>query len=648
MNTKNSHWLPEILDNVALYLNNKELFTCHLVSKQWYEQFLPYLWHTIDDKNYTWPNITPYYNDINKTIQEIRNDGGIIQAFCKHGHLIRHLRIYHRVLVDVAFLAGTCTNILSIEVFPLHEWKEPVVPTTTSLTTTSSTTTSTTTVDDKPHYKRPLLSPIFQGALKRDPSLNRRDEEKENDFLTIQRFWLLVQQNQHGIRKLRLDSYLQRLAQLVSVDFLRDIIIAIAGRHGQLRELDNGFPKINEGMFIDQLPKLRKLKTVAFFSHVGSFGGDSDNNIPPIPHWTITEPLQLRSLHVTAPIMLRLVFIFLNRLPGLSTLRVTLLHRQISDLLTDKDVFTIMDGTPSSLQSLNIFLANDYRTVARHIPPWLPQLRKLTYRELVADTAKDLVRLCPLLEEFRDVNDGISIDPTAGKPEMNVLGILLRGCANLKVIDAIQHRIEATEVVRYPWAATKLEIFRMQIVGVSRLTKDREGNLIRAMMAEAGGAGMDVHEDAMFRDHQQSLEQQRQVLERLASLTRLRVLDIGFEYRRTRLHFVNASVAPMEMFQGKKYRAYGGPIPDTLALTLESGLAQLARLKALEVFGFGGVDHHIEEGELKWMADSWPKLRVMRGLKFAELKEARPERRRDALREYMVSIRPDVQHEFVS
>ena len=226
--------------------------------------------------------------------------------------------------------------------------------------------------------------------------------------------------------------------------------------------------------------------------------------------------------------------------------------------------------------------------------------------------------------------------------------MLLRGFANLRVVDAFQYRIEASELVRYPWAATKLEVFRMQIVGVSRLKKDQEDVLVQVMMAKAGGERLYEHEDAMLQDYQQSLEQQRQVLERLASLTRLRILDIGCEYRRAWVRLANASVAPMELFEGKTYRAYGEPIPNTLALTLKSGLAQLARLKELEVFGFGGVDHLIGEGELKWMAESWPKLRVMRGLKFAEFKEGRPERRRDELREYMVSIRPDVLHEFVS
>ncbi|KAF9111326.1 hypothetical protein BGW39_004415, partial [Mortierella sp. 14UC] len=51
-----------------------------------------------------------------------------------------------------------------------------------------------------------------------------------------------------------------------------------------------------------------------------------------------------------------------------------------------------------------------------------------------------------------------------------------------------------------------------------------------------------------------------------------------------------------------------------LELTLEAGLDQLEELKELEVFGCCGMDHRIGEEEVEWMAMSWPKLKVVRGL----------------------------------
>ncbi|KAK3841521.1 MAG: hypothetical protein J3R72DRAFT_491415 [Linnemannia gamsii] len=73
-------------------------------------------------------------------------------------------------------------------------------------------------------------------------------------------------------------------------------------------------------------------------------------------------------------------------------------------------------------------------------------------------------------------------------------------------------------------------------------------------------------------------------------------------------------------------------------------LQKLARLEDLEVFGFGGVSNWITERELRWMAETWPKLKVMRGLKLRELKDAQPDRRMDLLRNFMISLRPRVKH----
>lgn len=68
-------------------------------------------------------------------------------------------------------------------------------------------------------------------------------------------------------------------------------------------------------------------------------------------------------------------------------------------------------------------------------------------------------------------------------------------------------------------------------------------------------------------------------------------------------------------------------------------------LKKLEVFGFDGVNPRIGNPELEWMAKSWPRLKVMRGLHAsADLRLARLFSPRDALREYIQPLRLDVAH----
>ncbi|KAF9924275.1 hypothetical protein FBU30_005719 [Linnemannia zychae] len=95
--------------------------------------------------------------------------------------------------------------------------------------------------------------------------------------------------------------------------------------------------------------------------------------------------------------------------------------------------------------------------------------------------------------------------------------------------------------------------------------------------------------------YERLVSQEIKIYTALARLTALRVLDIG--YRAIQL-------SPFK-FQH---------IKGTLQLKLESGLGLLGALAQLEEFGFEGVDHRMEEAEIEWMAQAWPRLKVMYGL----------------------------------
>ncbi|KAF9919542.1 hypothetical protein BGZ65_012046, partial [Modicella reniformis] len=90
----------------------------------------------------------------------------------------------------------------------------------------------------------------------------------------------------------------------------------------------------------------------------------------------------------------------------------------------------------------------------------------------------------------------------------------------------------------------------------------------------------------------------------------LKRLDLGFENRWPR-SFVDNYISEID---GEEYMAYEGPTPDTLDLSLESGLYQLEALRDLEMFGFEAIDHRISKREVEWMARSWPKLKLVYGL----------------------------------
>lgn len=96
----------------------------------------------------------------------------------------------------------------------------------------------------------------------------------------------------------------------------------------------------------------------------------------------------------------------------------------------------------------------------------------------------------------------------------------------------------------------------------------------------------------------------------------------------------------------QSYKDYGDPFPDTLELSLASGLDRLSTLTELEVFGFESVDHRIDEEELSWMAEKWPRLRVMRGLhELEDIPMLMHDGEKWHLRVFMQRLRPDVRHE---
>ncbi|KAF9919487.1 hypothetical protein FBU30_010967, partial [Linnemannia zychae] len=184
-------------------------------------------------------------------------------------------------------------------------------------------------------------------------------------------------------------------------------------------------------------------------------------------------------------------------------------------------------------------------------------------------------------------------------------------------------------------------VFRVQIVGVTRLSIEQQDRFKRAAEKVANLETLTTQEVGLLQLVGQSRYEQEQILERLASLRCLQVLDLGFEYRRVDLS--NELQPRTDLFEGKKYISYGMPIFDTLELSLDAGLSHLARLQRLEVFGFEGLNHRIGEEELQWIAEAWPRLRVLRGLHPITLKYLRPDRRRDELREYMQELRQDVE-----
>lgn len=64
---------------------------------------------------HSWPLILKHY-DLEAS-KAGKDEAWIHHIFAKHGHFIPHLTIRSRVLVDAAYLSGSCTKLLYLSIY---------------------------------------------------------------------------------------------------------------------------------------------------------------------------------------------------------------------------------------------------------------------------------------------------------------------------------------------------------------------------------------------------------------------------------------------------------------------------------------------------------------------------------------------------
>ncbi|KAF9536859.1 hypothetical protein EC957_009517 [Mortierella hygrophila] len=186
-----------------------------------------------------------------------------------------------------------------------------------------------------------------------------------------------------------------------------------------------------------------------------------------------------------------------------------------------------------------------------------------------------------------------------------------------------------------------LEWLTCRIEGLDRLTHVEE-ETVAQIMAPGHSADLSEEETGVVEKFNRCRAQHHGVYDRLASLTRLKHLDLGYENRNP-WTFKGGDRYVGE--DGEYYLQYAPPMFDTLGLTLESGLGRLGALRNLEMFGFECLNHKIGKTEMDWMAKSWPKLSLIYGLDYERLTDIEHDKERMALREYFTKLRPDVVHD---
>ncbi|KAF9150388.1 hypothetical protein BG015_007807 [Linnemannia schmuckeri] len=331
--------------------------------------------------------------------------------------------------------------------------------------------------------------------------------------------------------------------------------------------------------------------------------------------------LGLRCLAIRNVVYLQNVVDILNNLPDLE-------HLEIEQIYNTRDAVhtrQTMDpsASPRALKSLSIpWTKNTQEETFQILFSWLPNLTKLTMHdfEVLIDTRKPaLARTCDLTRES------------------HTLEFVLKSCSNLRVFDALGHRFMLRWQMLTPWACTKLETFRCQILGVRRLTRSNEVAYRRAVDYQEKGRRLNAKKVKILQHHQAILDDHALVNNQLARLPQLRVLEIGFDHRKRRSYGLRASRC--------EFLDYSKPLQYMPEFSLDSGLGKLSVLKELKVFEFEGVDYRIGTKELDWMTESWPKLRMLRGLEKDTLPRIRFDEQKALLRNHLRRLRPEIQHE---
>ncbi|GJJ69142.1 hypothetical protein EMPS_01488 [Entomortierella parvispora] len=509
---------------------------------------------------------------------------------------------------------------------------------------------STFTFDDQKNKEAPVIREIRK--LPGDLGVQNIDnnmERLELDWMLLQDCWRLIAVNL-GLQVLKLERMPAFQEKEASREFVHDVLAGLK----DLRELSVP-PSLMDSVDFWSIntfaPRLESLTVRAdCFGPLSSSGPQQEGTISSSEK--TVRGLKSLQLSVDGPnevgidfrkqIELTTIQLLLKRLPDLESLS---LKGGVDKALTNTPDASL-EQTPSTPQHHNTsglqklyFPGSPSQIVS--LLPLLPNLVELQIKNMTKEIVAALVKHCKKIEAISYANDPWFIeDASMGRAPSAGISNLLVHLPALKSLNMIEQYLHVNDLEQKPWACLGLENFRCRIVGIERLSGPQQEAYNRIT---SPGYSVDLTEDELevLEQFNRCQRQQRCVYDRLASLTKLKVLDLGYEWRYPWTHRNGESY----VVDGEEYLWYEDPIPDTMEFSLASGLDRLSALKDLEMFGFEGNDHRIGEKELDWMAEKWPKLKLMYGLAEDKLMSIEYDLKKAALRKYMQRLKPEVVHD---
>ncbi|KAG0380069.1 hypothetical protein BGX24_010288 [Mortierella sp. AD032] len=622
--------LSDVLQALGSFLTTSELYSCVLVCHQWNYNFTPWLWRTIDDSMNLWGEVLGQIEDPRRRVgnrlsyetidSSTRPEGAgnderwLRNVLTKHGKDIRHLHLNWVSLLSNASRAGTVTRLRSLAVhsvrtFPPFEEVDILM----NLPTLAPMQYEDILTQDqqKTVFSTCMLSPAFDKVLQPVPAA------KLVPFLCClmasQRLCLLIMDNPD------LETVeLSRRTGIVTQVFSQDYVVSLLGSLPRLKRFRNHCLQYNLQSMLEQLPTLQHYETSQHLFRQSDYTIDNFGLTRSFP--------ALRSLNLAEGARVRVASVLklLEFLPGLEQL--TLGSLQEGSRFSSDPQGPIREKKRSHLQGFHITHPGHTDTkeldeaIAGLVIPCMPFLTMITLRELMPETAAVLAEQCKQLESLKVPDIDRSLLPSPIGASNNFLALLLHGCPRLRHLYATRYTIHVDKLLERPIVCRGLETFCCRIVGLKRLTPEEQAIFDTSKTAtpqEEDGEEKERAEQIQEKQ-QHSLDQHRHFYDTFAGLTQLTNLDLGFN------HLVpcpNGFAPPRllatpesYLIDGRVYFKGYDPTPDTLLLSLNSGLGRLQSLKKLKAIGFQGLDHRVGVDELKWMVKTWPKLEKITGV----------------------------------
>ncbi|KAK3808827.1 MAG: hypothetical protein JOS17DRAFT_796834 [Linnemannia elongata] len=683
--------IPELVHHLSPYLSPADLLTCVQLNSTWNKAFIPFLWQSIDDSAQSWGNIlcqitnphpqppppaainaatevttttapesspfgVPFF-DIHKSLvrdSDLTKDRDwLFTIFEKYGHHIRELKISHPLVLEAASRKETCTSLYTLVLDLNQNTTEPRLehlpfshapsqPPPLPAVPGFGVMVSAPPLQVPDPYQESdieLSEPLFPGHLKLVDfkiTMPYGNVTPESKMASMEHIWTLDQHTWHlirvnpGLMRLHTSKY-QREGSRISADF----VCATLRLLKHLKDLDGNdrlFGHVEFWKLWDALP-----------DEIGSlsFQSFSSPAVFPLPEPLPEAYASLKVLRAGGVTTVNGLLTLLGIFPNLTQLRLGKVEE--NPIYTSSSNYTPLPPVPFGGQSLRKLegTVQDWDTVFRYISSIVVWETGSEY--LCDDVALFLKDRCLNLETFRTTIQPWFIDERGlagirGNDPTNQFLITHR---HLREFDSIENFIKVDEMLREPWTCMGLEWLTCRIVGLDRLTTIEEETAAR-IMAPGYSVELSEEETRVVEKFNRCRAQHHGVYDRLASLTRLKHLDLGYENRYPWTYKAGEVYVGED---GEEYLHYDPPTFDTLELTLESGLGRLGALKNLEMFGFECLNHKIGKTELDWMAKSWPKLNLMYGLDSERLYQFEHDEDRAALREYFTKLRPDVVHD---